>query len=967
MKTKHYGLLLTGILSALTASASGAECHLPCMPPAPDAAAALERMKREAPRRRAHTERPFLFVRTQLKYGLERDDYLHKWLDRPLMQDSSLAKADDPRHFINENSYRRMAAMIRFGGMDGAAFFPATSGRRDLFSRSLLPEAKLPVLVELVPVGRNPLETDLEMAGLAMKAPNAFRINGKIVLTRYPGGTPEYSRELRQKLRQRYGDHFLYLPYLHFKTFQPDRKLDGKTIERMKEELRTGLRAADGIFFSDRSSVWKRRFNLDFEQQVIIPILNSVYSEKEFQNKILGYAVVAEHSNSYRFTHTLDCTGTTFLRHKLEAARSLRPDFIVMTEWDEQNEHTHFRPTVCNSFSTQRIVRAYAALLAGGKHAPLPGDDLSIPNLIVSFRRNLSAGEWLEMEVANVPDGTLDDAVFRIDARLKDLRGNTVKTFSPLSLRGSALAESVWFRMPCAELLRHQVVRPEISVSRGGKRVVFSDAMAASEIRANWNMDYKWVKHPLRDLPKGIRSELGAAEMRPDGTLLLKGRVSSPKKLRSVEILEGSNVVYSHAKRGFPKEDGDTVILSIAHQASKKRVFNGTIALNHGVEAVKGARGVRFRDGKLLYRNVEFSLYPFSVYLAVKRKDMESGELIVDLPPVRGRIRTADLMKQGIFGIGGPDGSNLVVSRFLSQESMPEPLFENTAEFSVTVRPPDKKAVYSILAVDEDYGIYRGSVLSLYRPSNRTRVIHVFDMEREQVFPVEADENLLTDFEYRFLPQCGSVVPCAAGSKYSGILGGFVPLATGYGSGEAGYGNLVWRSLRADLPGVENQAPEYVRESDGSWSLQFRDCNYVSLPLHVVPPYCGFELELKVMPDALPERTQTLFSSGINGFNLTLSGSRVSAEIFSGNRFYRKGGRFATVRASADGVRAKEWNIIRVLFSGSCLEVEVNGISGRKVPFSGCLMLPRATALGAAQTGNRFFRGRIAGVKCQPR
>ena len=967
MKTKHYGLLLTGILSALTASASGAECHLPCMPPAPDAAAALERMKREAPRRRAHTERPFLFVRTQLKYGLERDDYLHKWLDRPLMQDSSLAEKNDPRHFINESAYRRMAATIRLGGMDGAAFFPATSGRRDLFSRSLLKGAELPVLVELVPMGKKPLETDLEMAGLAMKAPNVFCINGKIVLTRYPGGTPAYSRELRRKLRERYGDRFLYLPYVSFRTFRPNRKLDGRTIERMKEELRTELRAADGIFFSDRSSVWKRRFNLDFERQVILPILNSVYSEEEFRSKILGYAVVAEHSNSYRFTHTLDCTGTTFLRHKLEAARFLRPDFIVMTEWDEQNEHTHFRPTVRNSFSTQRIVRAYAALLAGGKPSPLPGDDLSIPNLIVSYRRTLSAGEWLEMEVANVPDGIWDDTVFWIEAHLKDLRGNTVKTFSPLSLRGCELADSAWFRMPCAELLRHQVVRPEFSVSWNGQRLVFSDAMAPVEIRANWNMDYKWVKHPLRDLPKGIRSELAVAERRPDGTLLLKGRVSSPKKLRSAEILEGSNVIYSHAKRSFPKEDDDTVILSISHQASKKRIFNGAIALNCSPEAVQSARGVRFRDGKMLYRNVEFSLYPFSVYLAMKRRDMESGELIVDLPPMHGRIRTADLMKQGISGIGGPDGSNLVISRFLSQVSMPEPLFENTAEFSAIVRPSDKNAVYSILALDEDYGIYRGSVVSLYRPSGTTRVIHVFDMEKERVFPVEADANLLTEFEYRFHPRYGSVVPCAAGSKYSGILGGFVPLATGYGSGEAGYGNLPWRSLRANLPGVGNQTPAYVREPDGSWSLQFRDCNYVSLPLHVVPPYCGFELELKAMPDALPERPETLFSSGINGFNLTFTGGRVSAALFSGNRFYRKGERAAVVRAAADGLRAKEWNMIRVLFDGSSLRVEVNGLPGKEVPFSGCLMLPRATALGAGQNGISFFKGKIAGVKCLPR
>ena len=966
MKKKNPAGIFFGILLASAVSASGTDNFPPCMPPTPEGAALLEQMRRETPRYRAHTERPYLFVRTQLKYGLQRSDYLHKWLDRPLMQDTSLEKMNEPGHFINEAAYRRMAEMIRLSGIDGAAFFPATSGRSDLFSRSLLKGAELPVLVELASAGKKALESDLKMAELAGKAPNAFRINGKTVLTRYPGGSAEYSAKLKQELRKRFGDHFLYLPYIGLKTFRPYARLDRNAVERMKEELRKELRAADGIFFSDRSAVWKRRFNRDFELQLVIPILKSVYAEEEFRNKILGYAVTVEHSNSYRFTHTLDATGTAFLRNKLEAAASLRPDFIIMTEWDEQNEHTHFRPTVYNSFSTQRIVRAWAERFAGKKHSPLPGDDSSIPNLIFSFRRNLTAGEMLEIEVANVPDGTFDDAEFRIEAQLKDLKNNTVKTFAPLPLRGNELTDSVWFRMPAAELLEYQVVRPVFTVSWNGKRLVVSDALAPVEIRANWNMDYKWVKHPLRDLPQGIRSSLAVAETRPDGTLLLKGRVTSPKKLRSVEILEGSDVVYSHAKQDFPKEDRDTVILQLSHQAGKKHSFNGTIALNRAPLAVKCGRGVAFRDGKLVYRNVDFSVYPFSVYLAVKRKDIADGELLVELPPICGRIRLSDLMKQEIFGISGPHGSNLVVSRFLSQESMPEPLLEKTAEFSAVVRPSDGKAVYSIVAVDEDYGVCRGSVLSLYRPAGRTRVIHVFDMETERVLPVQADENLITDFDYRFQPCSGSVVSCPAGSKYRGILGGFVPQATGFGSGEASYGNLPLRFLRTNPPGAEKQVPAWVREPSGGWSLRFEECNYVSLPLHVVPPYCGFELEIKAMPEALPEKTQTLLSSGINGFHLTLSGSKVTAGMFLGNRFYQKGGRFAQVRAAADGIRAKEWNTIRVLFDGSSLQVEINGNPGQKVPCSGYLMLPRATALGAGQQG-AFFRGKIAGVKCCPR
>ncbi|MBE6399284.1 MAG: hypothetical protein E7041_03970, partial [Lentisphaerae bacterium] len=33
------------------------------------------------------------FSRAQLKYGLERNDYLRRWCDRPLMQDSSFARS----------------------------------------------------------------------------------------------------------------------------------------------------------------------------------------------------------------------------------------------------------------------------------------------------------------------------------------------------------------------------------------------------------------------------------------------------------------------------------------------------------------------------------------------------------------------------------------------------------------------------------------------------------------------------------------------------------------------------------------------------------------------------------------------------------------------------------------------------------------------------------------------------------
>lgn len=966
-------IMFTGVcfflfsLACLQQSLHGMDHSLPCMPPTREAVKMLREMSSSV--RKKQTERPFLFVRAQLKYGLERDDYLHKWLDRPLMQDTALAGNNIPGRFINEGAYRKMAEIIRMGGMDGIAFFPVTPGRSDLFSCSRLKGAELPILVELTHLGKKYFdESDLKIAELALKAPNAFRINGKVILTHAPAGNvPEYSKKLKEALRKRWGDCFLYLPYVGLRSFHPHKKLDSKAIELLKDELRTQLRAADGVFFSDRSAVWKRRFNREFEEQVILPILKSVYSEPEFKEKILGYAVAIEHSNSYRFTHTLDCTGTSFLRNKLETVRSLHPDFIIMTEWDEQNEHTHFRPTIYNSFSTQRIVRAYSNLFARRKPSPIMGDNTAIPNLIVSYRKNLTVGEPLEIEVANVPDGTFDQAIFKVTVVLKNLKGEIVKAFPDQMIHGNELANSIWFKIPSAELLEHQVILPEITVSWNEKTMNVSSSLAPIEIRANWNMDYKWVKHPLRDLPSGIKSQLSIVEKRQDGTLLLKGWIASSKKLRSVEVIEGSNVVYSHTLNGFPREDEKIVILRIAHQTGKQRsILNGSIILPDIPVAVKSDRDVKLERNRLIYQNVKMSVFPFFHYLALKKENLKDTKLIIDLPPVRGEIKIEDLLRQGIWGLSGSNGSSLVISRFHSQISIPEPFLEKKAEFSITVMPSDNKAVYSILAVDEDYKIYRGSILSLYQPNGRKRKLHAFDTDAQKMVPVLVEENLVTEFDYRFFPRYGSVVPTSAGNKYTGILGGCVPLVTGFGSGESFYGNLCGSAIHAKISGWKNQIPEYVQERNG-WSLRFKDCSYLSLPLHIVPPYCGFELEIRFMPDSASEQKQTLISSGINGFNLTLENKKIYAEMFLGNRFYEQGGRYARVKAEATGVRAKEWNTVVVYFDGIALHVELNGISGRKIPCTGYLMLPRATGVGGDQFARAFFSGKIAEIKCSPK
>ena len=79
---KKLSLLMIGFAALCTAYSA----------PVPDAQAAAylktlsAKIKHETFPRSGKTA---IFSRAQLKYGLERTDYLHRWVDRPLLQNSA--------------------------------------------------------------------------------------------------------------------------------------------------------------------------------------------------------------------------------------------------------------------------------------------------------------------------------------------------------------------------------------------------------------------------------------------------------------------------------------------------------------------------------------------------------------------------------------------------------------------------------------------------------------------------------------------------------------------------------------------------------------------------------------------------------------------------------------------------------------------------------------------------------------
>ena len=110
--------LVDSFLCAITACvAATASAGAP--PLAPDAEALVAEMREQARRYRPRTDRTMLFTRAQVKYGLERDDYLHRWYDRPLATDVSLKKYQPKNHVLNPEGWKITAADLRRGGFDG--------------------------------------------------------------------------------------------------------------------------------------------------------------------------------------------------------------------------------------------------------------------------------------------------------------------------------------------------------------------------------------------------------------------------------------------------------------------------------------------------------------------------------------------------------------------------------------------------------------------------------------------------------------------------------------------------------------------------------------------------------------------------------------------------------------------------------------------------------------------------------
>lgn len=903
-----------------------------------------------------------IFSRAQLKYGAERDDFIHRWYERPLHQDTSF-KAVDDGHFLNPAAWLKTAEAVRLGKMNGFAVCLTQAQRNDVINRSVLRGGEIGVLVELpYQFGdEKAMAKCFETAEMALKMPNAYRLDGKIVLTRYPACRESelwFYTKVREELKAKYGDKFLVIPYFGIweKNGIDPNNLTADDIANAKERLRRILRGTDGFVLTLDRSYHNRRFDPVRFRKCEGEITAAVMDEPEFKGrKRLGVLTRTGHENSYRWQYTHDSQGTEMICGTISAAMDLRADFAFCPEWDEENENTHFRPTVYNGFSAARIMRYFADKSAGRNFDVFPGDDVSIPNLIVSYRKSLVAGEPVEVEVRNVPDGTFRGVAFEVAFAWCDNNGGIVKRFPARTLESSELA-SVWFKAKATDFISsHRTLRPLLEVRWNGGEYIVGEGLWPIDLNPLRNIDHKWVKQPIREVMRGVDGVLEIGSPDVTGMRIVRVKVKSPMPIRTIEVIDDMDTVYVHAPSEKRKSGLEQFRIQYkGHADNLKLPMNGTIrVVGCTVENPSGMncgeRGQRtlpaYRDGTWIFKGQPFSNWGGTMLFSVPADEVGNGKVVVDLEDcIKGEISLADLMVLDEFGFNASDSRGIVVSRSPVTEYLPPAFGGKEAEFSFKWKPIEKASVLRLQLVGMDYRLWRGRPESVYRPSGRSMAVHVFERDEGIVTKTFFDMNMFETAIADFSGRRGSVMYLGSGRAMAAMRGSSASLSQGYGQAESHNGNPLARWLKAGM------AP-----ADGWWVL----------PQQVVPGFSGFRLEMEVKPFRFGKRLG-LFGSGNCGLTLQIEpdGSLLALPA-QGNAFNLRNG-MVQARLKGPKLREAEWNRIVFVTDRKTMWFEIDGSKVAETSYSDYFWNQRYGTLGAIHPTIDFFEGEIRLFRVDP-
>ena len=720
---------------------------------------------------------------------------------------------------------------------------------------------------------------------------HTWRIGGKPVFLTYDGDKNKGPREMAaffDTVRKRSGSDLVYIADITGNNIQfyPDtlyaqhRAVAATDLLRYFDHITAYLESAVGVEYGVYLGKQDLTLPAAYFDEVLLPLFGAACGQKRFDGKrLLSLKVVGNYTNC-NGSQTVYCDGTKTLRQYLELCRKYKVDLIQGFEWDEHNENTNLEPTVAKPMAYKRIFRYYMGQLKGKSPAPLPGDDLDRPNVIVSTRRQLGCGEELELELLNVPDGGKEP--YTIAVELFDQSGKAVYRsekikFDPRQFRDVTLT------VPTEKYPGSLFLQPRLVVDFKGKSRTY-DGLPPVVVRGTVAEDHTSFSTPLRNLltargsvkfTEGMKIRPGAREVTIDADLTFDD------KLISAEAVQNSQDIFVFdPKDEFRTADGMNRLFKFSIRSGSSRQFELKLDLPSAKKFDFSSPGDLAKILPLS-RTQEIKIGSSSRrddYFIVPGTVLADAVLKIDGKYLSGaekgkafslRFKLADVLEAGVSSAILPEGLQFAL------EADPRPIImaleigKKRVSFSAPLLIDTPDAVTALRMVSQSGKIW-WSQAHAPMPSGKQVPVTALSSKRGVVdftLPASRVPHIVYDFDR---PLFGNILPTAAGREFYAHVGGHLSTATGF------EGLMDPRSMPMSyVPGAAKM-PQWRRLAGGGRSLVFngKDTQGIFFPKTAIPQRHGFTLVLDLKIEDV-QRDQIIFEqrnnhSYVTGFLLRL-------------------------------------------------------------------------------------------------
>jgi len=918
--------------------------------------------------------RTLFFSRTQSQYNLFFN-YFHYhtpewyWIDRPLFFDRSLAPETPSGSELTERSFSRVLDTARAYELDGFSMLTNLTTNRRNYMQALDLAAKKPsepfsILLDVSVLGSdvdkavNHIRPALEKA---LASPSAPRVNNKVLVSSYnlDSDSPQAVAQVLAKLRQQYGDTFLLVAAIGRDWWpayndQVAGVTPNKNMAALQAKLRSWLDVCDGIMYVAMGDASNPENGGELDQSYynfVIQTCLSVLGEPAYRQKYFGLGASTGYFNPITNTVANEA-GTKYLRNSLRIALDAKPDFIILPEWDEANENTSIQPTVYNSLSTQRLLRHEMRRIKQQPQTPQARDDVTIPNLVVSYRQFLMLGEALQVEVLGVPDGSAQGD-YRLKLSFKDTAHRIVKTL-PVATLGSGALQDHTFTVPTEELADYPALMPSLEVtSPDGKTQTFEAGLAAIRLQPTMNWNRKWVKMPLRDLlaPTTADFRLVQDSATSEGKLKVEGKVATNEQIMSVEVVADGLEVFALDPQGTYTLKPDEALI-LMHEVAPERHgdFNGKYFVTGGtVRKVVDQFGFwRARQPGDVAANLTWS--PLGQIFVVTNKD--TAVIHAENKLYKAAVPVARLLKDKVYSEVHGKGATLTLRAFEGVPETPFPLLRKDASFQATIDPIRPGAALQMRVITESGKIYRSWPIVSPVASTGKVALPVYSDTKHETVTVQVDGSRLPRIAATPAQTSGASIQASTDPYFTGMTGG-IPF----------WSYIVRKNGSYPASATQTAPTRITEDSIDSWRFDGKG-NFLYFPAETLPRG-AFTLSFKFKP--LSGKRQVLLANRnhlIGAFTLEMENGKLIGYYTTGlarqEPYYPK-----TLLQPDISVPLGQWSQVEIVYDLKQIVFKVNGKAAKAIPLSIQGRISTPLVFGGYGDGKQdgFFDGYLQELK----